>query len=182
MLVSTTSLLTLPLVFLGSIVHAVPALVPRDSVPSGCDPTCEFLCTKYTAHTLSIDGTSTSGLSASRDLKVTFDNVDVCPNQHHECSAGTSCDFRFHCNDGWSFYLKDQAMQGPWSYDLQGLPFDRYYTDDNPSGNMDVSQDDINCDGYGCGGGLSPLYCRFCLIHSEHKFWTAEKTCDLPSK
>ncbi|KAK2611649.1 hypothetical protein N8I77_004979 [Diaporthe amygdali] len=166
----------------GLTVQATPtSLVPRADGPpdpSSCSPSCEFLCTKFTLHTLEIDGTANYQLSASKTLAVKYDGEEVCPMERHECRGG-SCDFRYTCKEGWSFFLPDQAMEGPWEFDLQGLPYTRYIPDGWPQLGP-VSMDDIECDAWQCGGGLNPMTCRNCKIGMKRQFYTAEKTCDLP--
>lgn len=128
-------------------------LVPRADGPPDpdlCNPDCEFLCTKFTRHTLTIDGTANYQLTSSITLAVGYDGEDVCPEERHECGLG-SCDFRYTCKEGWSFFLPSQAMEGPWNFDLQGLPYDRYIPDGWPQIEP-VSMDDIECDAWQCGG------------------------------
>jgi hypothetical protein len=150
MFISAFSLLTLSLVLFGTSVLAVAP------IPDNCDPNCESVCKKWTMHTLRIDGNANYQLTSSITLKVSYDGQDVCAEERHECGLG-SCDFRWTCNEGWSFYLPSQAMEGPWAYDLQGLPFERYHREG--SANMDVSMDDIECDAWQCGGTFEHSRC-----------------------
>ncbi|KAF2185345.1 hypothetical protein K469DRAFT_750472 [Zopfia rhizophila CBS 207.26] len=157
--------------------NPVPMPVPDGPPdPNACNPSCEFMCTKYTQHTLSISGIANYQRTASKTLKVTYDGVDVCPEERHEC--GSNCNFKYTCNKGWSFFLPDGPMEGPWSYDLQGLPYTRYIPDGWPE--LGITMEDIECDAWQCGGGLNPMTCRNCKISAERKFYTAQKTCDLP--
>ncbi|PSN68519.1 hypothetical protein BS50DRAFT_319017 [Corynespora cassiicola Philippines] len=147
-----------------------------NNVPNVCGSSCEFECIRFTKHTLLINGEAHTSVSGSKSLAVTYDGVAVCPEALHDCHSGKSCNFKWNCNPGWSFYLPDQSLEGPWSYDLQGLPYTRYSAE--PNGNMEVRRDDIDCDGYNCGGPNNPMFCRKCRVSSEHVFWTAEKVCD----
>ena len=42
-------------------------------------------------------------------------------------------------------------MEGPWNFDLQGMPSERYSPDGWPQIEP-VSMDDIECDAWQCGG------------------------------
>ncbi|CAI6332892.1 unnamed protein product [Periconia digitata] len=170
----------LAIVILSLTCSATPFPAPADTPDlSSCIPNCEFMCTRYTYHTFSIDGQSWTALTGDKTLEVKFDDKVVCAKQKRQCGVGKSCDFHFDCIPGWSFFLPDGPVTGPWSYDIQGLPRDRYFPEGEfADGNMDVSMADIDCDGYSCG--LNPMYCRFCSIHHKSEFWTAEKTCEMP--
>ena len=145
-MVPSVNLLALPLVLFSTTIHAmfVPDL-------THCDPTCDTACATFTKHSLQIDGDTHSSMDETDHFKVTYDSKVICPEQEKGCHAGQSCDFTLKCIDGWSFKLPDQAIRGPWKYDIQGLPVERYTIGDEATA-MDVSKKAFECDGYNCGG------------------------------
>lgn len=120
---------------------ATPVAVPDDAA-----------CTKLKTHTFEINGDTHNALTSSMDLEVKFDGKVVCSKQRRECNAGSkNCDYRPNCIPGWSFFVKEGPMVGPWKYDIQGLPKERIFLQGKDTST--ISTDDIDCDGYNCGGG-----------------------------
>jgi hypothetical protein len=100
MYIQTFALLASTLLFLApSSATPVPAAADELDL-SSCDPTCEFMCTKYTLGTLDIDGRSATANTGSKTLEVKFDGKVVCAEQYRSCNTGQSCEFHIDCIKG----------------------------------------------------------------------------------
>ncbi|KAF2115674.1 hypothetical protein BDV96DRAFT_631599 [Lophiotrema nucula] len=180
-MLSKLALLTL----FGSLTSFVAAKPVPEPVPDGfsgqpCEDTCEIQCIKYTKASVMISGVSHNSMYSSRRTRVSYHNsyndVDICPEKTVECE--TCHNFDIPCDKGWELKFPDAAMEGPWPYTLNNPNSDtplygadgKVYTPDG-----EITMDEIECDAWGCGGGLSPMTCRTCTYAHAVTVWESMK-------